>query len=107
MKPRWTLRAILPFIYHCIITHGARAWGPGLVASRADKIFFSALFTDSVVRKTIFSVIQRTLCLPHPYCVLTSPLSPTHLPFNVTSHLSGKKFPSVKKFVRALVSIKF
>ena len=36
-------------------TNDARAWGPGLVVSRADKIFISALFADSNVRNTIFS----------------------------------------------------
>ena len=25
LRPRWTQHAILPFIYHCIITHDARA----------------------------------------------------------------------------------
>ena len=54
LRPRWTQHAILPLIYHCVITHDALAQGPGLVKSLADKIFISALLADSVVRNTIF-----------------------------------------------------
>ena len=103
MKPRWTLRAILPYIYHCIITHGARARGPGLVASRADKIFFSTLFTDSIVRKTIFSVIQRThfvyltpiVSSPRPYPLHTSRLM--SLPTLAGKHSLREKISFGKK----------
>ena len=48
LRPRWTSRAMLPLIYHCIITHDAWALGLGLVVSRADKILISALFADSL-----------------------------------------------------------
>ena len=54
LMTRWTSRAILPLIYHCSITHDARAEGSGLVVSRAGKIFISSLFADSVVRNAIF-----------------------------------------------------
>ena len=57
LGPRWTSRAILSLIHHCIITHGARASGPGLVVSRADKMLISALFADSIVRNTIFLAV--------------------------------------------------
>ena len=48
-----------PFIYDRIITHDARAQGPSLVASRADKIFISALFANSIVRNTLFFFLQK------------------------------------------------
>ena len=43
-----------PLYIDRIITHDARAQGPSLVASRADKIFISALFANSIVRNTLF-----------------------------------------------------
>ena len=97
MKPRWTSRAILPFIYHCIITHGARAWGPGLVASRADKIFFlpysqtqSSKRPFLVLSKEHFVYLTPNVSSPRPYPLHTSCLM--SLPT-----LAEKKFPSVKK----------
>ena len=39
-----------PLYSQSIITHDARALGPGLVVSRANKIFISALFADSIVK---------------------------------------------------------
>ena len=79
MKPRWTLRAILPFIHHCIITHGARAWGPGLVAS--TKYFFlpysqtqSSERPFLVLSKEHFVYLTPIVSSPRPYPLHTSRL---------------------------------
>ena len=52
----WGLDDILVlYPYLCkTATHGAPAWNPGLVASRADKIVISVLFACSFVRNYIF-----------------------------------------------------
>ena len=50
-----------PVIYHCIITHDARAKGPGLVVSLAYKIFISAWFAGSIVRHTMFNGHKHSL----------------------------------------------
>ena len=61
LKPRWTSRAILPFVFHCIITHDAWAYGPGLVVSRAGKILIFALFADSIVSNTIIRILEKVI----------------------------------------------
>ena len=54
-KPLWEKNMIRNLgRYHGQMTHNARAQGPGVFVSGADKIVISALFADSIVRNTIF-----------------------------------------------------
>ena len=66
LRPRWTQHAILPLIYHCVITHDALAQGPGLVKSLADKIFILPYSqTQSSEIPFLLIITQKLLLILH------------------------------------------